>query len=104
MEKVSVTVTGLIDKLPAYGTKGKVEVFSGLPAKLLLLVAAAETVLSLGSWDRFGWTLVLQLVILTAGLYVNRNGYGSFVWAAVLASIVAGPLARRFTGGPWALW
>lgn len=104
METVSSTITKAVDMLPVYGDKGKAEVFSGWPVKVMLAIAAVETVLSLGSWARFGWTLVFQLVVVIVGLWMNRNGYETYVWGAALLSLVAGPIARRMTGGPWALW
>ena len=104
METVSSNVTKLIDMLPAYGGKGKAEVLSGWPIKALLAIAAVETVLSLGTWARFGWTLVLQLAVAVVGLWMNRNGHETYVWGAALVSLAAGPVARRFTGGSWALW
>jgi hypothetical protein len=104
MESVSSAVTKVVDMLPAYGDKGKVDVFSGWPAKVMLAIAAIETVLALGSWARFGWTLVFELVIVVVGLWMNRNGHETYVWGAVIASIIAGPLARHYTDGGWAMW
>lgn len=102
---MEAAVTKFIDILPAGEGARKVDILSGWPIKAIITVAAVETFLSLGSWARFGWTLVAELVVVMAGLWMNRNGMqSSYVWGAVLASILVGPLARRFTGGPWALW
>jgi hypothetical protein len=104
METVTSSVTQVVDMLPAYGDKGKAEVFSGWAIKALMLVAAVETVLALGTWARFGWTLVFELIVVVVGLWMNRNGYETFVWGAVLASFAVGPVVRYFKDGVLALW
>ncbi|MDR3540322.1 MAG: hypothetical protein P4L69_05065 [Desulfosporosinus sp.] len=101
MEAIQQGVAKGVDMLPTYGAKSKVDVFTGWPIKIMMLIAVIESVLALGTWSRFGWTVMFQLVIVVLGLWMNRNGNESHVWIAVLASLAVGPLVHRWKDGVW---
>ena len=94
METVVTPIEKLLDKLPMLGAEPhfRCPLLQGWPVKIMLAVVVIELLLSLGTWRRFGWMLIIQLILSVVGLYLNRNCKTNTVWILVALSALAYPV------------
>lgn len=84
-------ITEIIDALPSLDKDSDegCGVIDGPPIKIALVAAVLEVLMSIGTIKRFGYTLLLEIIVAFIAFYLNRNCKQKAVWATAVMAVVA---------------
>jgi hypothetical protein len=94
MQKIDVALNSFVDKLASiFGNPAamKQDCLQGWPIKIAIVIALVEIIMALGTWGSFGWTVVIELVLLIIALYLNRYNKTIGVWIMALLTLLVYP-------------